>query len=183
MGNSHWKCSVLPVCPISLFGSLFPVGRHRVSLGEVTCTQMKHENTDKSTQPCPVKHILIGKCWDVHSTIAERERGADKPNGGQLNKWMSRGGGRCAKTSLSSQQESEIDISCLCKAWISTVFWAWKVCLPVMFQFLVSYGNWDFLFLYLLQHFFTQTISECSQCSCVVRRECQRVVGKDNCYL
>lgn len=152
MGNSHWKCSVLPVCPISLFGSLFPVGRHRVSLGEVTCTQMKHENTDKSTQPCPVKHILIGKCWDVHSTTAERERGADKPNGGQLNKWMSRGG-RCAKTSLSSQQESEIDISCLCKAWISTVFWAWKVCLPVIFQFLVSYGNWDFLFLYLLQHF------------------------------
>lgn len=61
--------------------------------------------------------------------------------------------GRCAKTSLSSQQESEIDISCLCKAWISTVFWAWKVCLPVMFQFLVSYGNWDFLFLYLLQQF------------------------------
>lgn len=97
MGNSHWKCSVLPVCPISLFGSLFPVGRYRVSLGEVTCTQMKHENTDKSTQPCPVKHILIGKCWDVHSTIAERERGADKPNGGQLNKWMSRGGGDVQK--------------------------------------------------------------------------------------
>lgn len=97
----------------------------------------------------------LTKAHSAETYIPPLQRGKEGLTNQMEANWTSEwaGGGRCAKTSLSSQQESEIDISCLCKAWISTVFWAWKVCLPVMFQFLVSYGNWDFLFLYLLQHF------------------------------
>lgn len=185
--DSQWKYPILPQVCLTLFLLTF-LASHLV--WEATCMHMTHENTDRHIQQRPVNHTFIRYCWDAHSTVEERERGAGKTDGDWQNKWMCRGKterseqGRCAKMPC-VKMSLRLTFPVCVTIQISSVTGTQIPYFPsVICQFIVSkHGDRDYRFHICCSLSCPDDTSEWAQCSCVAWRQWEPVVRNDDSYL